>query len=63
MSYSLLRYQLAASAHRLISADQAHFENMNDINQEFAKALHPAFSRYGMFGASWFITLCTDKSY
>jgi len=32
----------------MISAGEAHFKNMDDINQVFLKAFYPAYARYAL---------------
>jgi hypothetical protein len=39
--------QLSSHAHRLISEEQGHFRNMDDINQDFSKTLIPKLTSYG----------------
>jgi len=39
---------IAAHEHRMISAGEAHFKNMDDINQVFLKAFYPAYARYAL---------------
>jgi hypothetical protein len=61
----IFTFQIAAHEHRMISAGEAHFKNMDDINQVFLKAFYPAYARYGECGILSFVTIYSilTKSY
>jgi hypothetical protein len=56
-------FQLTAHAHHTITANEAQFKNMDDINQEFAKTFYPGFTRFGEFVILPHIVIHPDVRY